>query len=282
MDPLNWPRPELPIRCEYFDGGVTDMPPGFTTNWRSLPWLVTSQVLGGSQILELDDGQVWEILPGEAVCVSSGLRHLFENRQVGTNVSKWSHIILCIGEGVNAASVLDLTLRLTGPEADRLGCINAELANATDESSGLTAMLAAMAKRRSVEMELVSLIFQAAPSSKLRSFWRELERLTPVLSFIEANLDKPIRREELAKLAHLSPSRFANVFKAALGMAPGEYVLQLQLRQAQTQLITTDMPVAYIADRCGHPDPFHFSRVFKKYVGVSPAYYRERMKIGGP
>lgn len=269
------PGLEINLRCDYHDGDVTDMPPGYTSTWRSLPWIVVSQVLNEEQHLEFGDGRLWLIQPREAVCVSSGVRHNFENRSPGTNVSRWCHVNLFVGEGVNAAGLFDLTARFEGERARRLGDICELLAARREDSS-----LAGLARRRALEFELMSILLESAPEVRPAGFWREMERLAPVLSYIEANLEKPLSRPELARRAHLSPSRFAGVFKEALGLAPREYVLQLQLRRAQRLLLTTDLPVTAVAERCGHGDPFHFSRVFKKHVGASPARYREKVKRG--
>ena len=56
--------------------------------------------------------------------------------------------------------------------------------------------------------------------------------------------------------------------------------------QAQTLLVSSEMPLAQVADRCGFCDVYHFSREFKRTVGSPPATWRRnergRSDLHGP
>ncbi len=78
-----------------------------------------------------------------------------------------------------------------------------------------------------------------------------------------------ISLSRLAALAHLSPSRFAHLFTASVGIPVRRYLLWLRLQRAVTGLFAgqgvTD--AAYIA---GFADAAHFSRTFRRMFGCPP------------
>ncbi len=103
---------------------------------------------------------------------------------------------------------------------------------------------------------------------------QDAQRLAPVLKFITENAGADLRLPILAARAHLSPSRFHAVFRAATGVSPSAYLQGLRLKNAQALLLHGHGSVKEIAARVGFPDVFHFSRLFKKRCGMSPSDYR--------
>lgn len=95
--------------------------------------------------------------------------------------------------------------------------------------------------------------------------------------WLEEGLDEPGRSLDLfAHRAGISPERLRKRFRAALGVPPGEWLLQLRLRNAQNLLLSTSLAVGAVAQQVGMPDPFHFSRMFRRHLGCSPRTYRQR------
>lgn len=101
-------------------------------------------------------------------------------------------------------------------------------------------------------------------------------RLVAVLEHLDRHLAEPLSIEELARVAHLSPSRFAHWFSEQLGQPPGRYLDGLRMAEAKVLLEFTRRPVAEIARQVGYLDPLHFSRRFRVLVGVSPSSFRQR------
>jgi len=62
-----------------------------------------------------------------------------------------------------------------------------------------------------------------------------------------------------------------------MGMSIFDFLNQKRIENAESLLITTDMPLSEIAYRCGFEDYNYFSRIFKRYAGISAMRYR-RMK----
>lgn len=87
-----------------------------------------------------------------------------------------------------------------------------------------------------------------------------------------------IRVDDLARLAGLSSSHFAALFRRATGAGVTEYVKRLRMARARELLVTTTAPVAVIADTVGYHDPFYFSRQFRTVHGCSPSTYRQTFR----
>jgi len=77
----------------------------------------------------------------------------------------------------------------------------------------------------------------------------------------------------VARELGLPYGRFRKVFRAAVGLGPGEYRLRRRLDRARAELLT-GRPVAAIAAGLGYANPFTFTTLFRKHVGVSPSAWR--------
>lgn len=74
---------------------------------------------------------------------------------------------------------------------------------------------------------------------------------------------------ELASIAAMSRSKFAEMFKNLVGQTPNDYLTDLRLAKAQ-KLLQLNKPVNYIAGEVGYEHGSALVRVFKKKLGVSP------------
>lgn len=100
------------------------------------------------------------------------------------------------------------------------------------------------------------------------------KRIIKVCSYIEQNLDKPIKLNMLAKHVYLSPSRLNILFKESLGMPPFAYALQMRINKAKELLIDTSLSLRQISILIGFQDQSQFSRAFHKAEGINPLTYR--------
>jgi AraC family transcriptional regulator len=99
-------------------------------------------------------------------------------------------------------------------------------------------------------------------------------RLVRVLTYIDANLGKPISLANLADTAGLSRMYFARLFRAATGIRPHEYVLRKRIERAQQMLTETSDAVVDIALSVGFQTQAHFTSVFKRMAGNTPCQWR--------
>jgi transcriptional regulator GlxA family with amidase domain len=96
-----------------------------------------------------------------------------------------------------------------------------------------------------------------------------------VASYLSVHLAEPISVEDMARRSHLSPSRFAAVFRETYGSPPHRYLLHLRLEHAKELLRGTRLPLTRIAAYSGFSDAHHLSKIFKRIVGVTPGAYRD-------
>jgi AraC family transcriptional regulator len=98
---------------------------------------------------------------------------------------------------------------------------------------------------------------------------------------IESNLDSPIRSEELAAIARLTPCHFIRAFRASFGDSPIAYVIRRRVERAQGLMLSTNEPLSQIAINCGFADQAYLCRLFRRIVGESPAAWR-RARLSAP
>jgi AraC-like DNA-binding protein len=80
---------------------------------------------------------------------------------------------------------------------------------------------------------------------------------------------------KLAREQKISYALFRKSFKEMIGIAPGQYHLNLKIEKAAHMLKETDFTIAKIAENTGFESEFYFSRFFKKKMGASPSAYRK-------
>ncbi len=101
------------------------------------------------------------------------------------------------------------------------------------------------------------------------------ERLNRVLAYIQDNIDKPIKLEALAALAHFSQFHFHRIFSAHVGEPLYDHVRRLRLEKAAQKLHYSRGPITDIALSAGYETPAAFTRAFKKHFGRNPTEYKK-------
>lgn len=82
--------------------------------------------------------------------------------------------------------------------------------------------------------------------------------------------------QELAELACLSRSAFAERFAQMLGMPPLSYLTQHRMRLAARQLLASRTSIGSIAESVGYQSNNAFSQAFRREYGCTPSEFRER------
>jgi transcriptional regulator GlxA family with amidase domain len=98
---------------------------------------------------------------------------------------------------------------------------------------------------------------------------------------IGENLDQALPVRGLARLAHLSESRFKARFKAEVGVPPAEYVMRQRIDRAKQLLRQSDLSVTEIALRLGFSGTQYFATTFKRYAAETPSGYRRHCRTMG-
>ncbi len=106
-----------------------------------------------------------------------------------------------------------------------------------------------------------------------------------VQAFIDRHFSEPLTLQDMGRALHVSPYYLSHVFKETSGYSPTQYLLRRRIGEAQNLLISTDLPMARIAERVGFETQNYFNLQFSKHVGMPPGKYRESFvgkKRGGP
>ncbi|XID74102.1 cupin domain-containing protein [Alkanindiges sp. WGS2144] len=101
-------------------------------------------------------------------------------------------------------------------------------------------------------------------------------QLAPVLSAIHACPEQAWTVAELASLACMSRSTFAERFSHTIGESPLAYLAAHRLRLAAWHLRENNRSIGRIAEKVGYASETAFSQAFKRIYGVSPGQYRKQ------
>jgi AraC family transcriptional regulator len=96
------------------------------------------------------------------------------------------------------------------------------------------------------------------------------QRLARTIEFMSSNFAQPISLEQLAAEACISKFHFNRLFTRKVGLSPHRFLASLRLDAARQMLVTTDLPVAEVAAKCGYPASSHFSAAFVRRFGTTP------------
>lgn len=101
------------------------------------------------------------------------------------------------------------------------------------------------------------------------------EKIDRTITFMKANYESTISREQLASIAGLNPEHYSRMFRKYTGKRPMDYLAGLRMNLAKELLQHSTLTIVEIGQRVGYNDPYHFSRRFKQIVGVAPVHYAQ-------
>lgn len=211
--------------------------------------------------------------PGEVALIGSdvpftNIHHLDKTEVMS---SRWIHCRFTIFNDIDFSSLLDMPLKISGPQAEKTGALIGELLSIPDDSNSLLDSI----RTNELAFKILYILCEVSkPKFADLEDIRYSERLVPVFDYINDNLGVSISVKDLAKVANMSLSRFFPYFKSQMKQSPMDYVKKTRITQACRLLVTTEMPIARIAERVGFSNQFHFSRVFKEICGETPSIYR--------
>jgi AraC-like DNA-binding protein len=90
----------------------------------------------------------------------------------------------------------------------------------------------------------------------------------------DARYFEPIRVEDMARAARLSPAHFSREFRRTFGESPHRYLLTRRLERAAALLRTTDRTVAEICCMVGLTSVGSFTTSFRRMFDQTPTDYR--------
>jgi AraC-like DNA-binding protein len=95
------------------------------------------------------------------------------------------------------------------------------------------------------------------------------------LRHIHGNVKAGPNLTELARVAGMSRTAFAERFKTLVGTPPHAYAIQWRMSLAKDALRTTDRAIGELAFELGYESESAFSMAFRRVIGCSPKAYRK-------
>ncbi len=146
-----------------------------------------------------------------------------------------------------------------------------------------------------VMMGLVERVFgRVIARQAQRNFFHEIRNITPPAErrddrhrdetivqlqiWLQDNLHREVRFDELAAQFGLSLRTFNRRFKAALGQTPGHYLVEQRLQFACELLRDSDLSIGEVAARSGFENANWFAQRFKQWSGSTARDYRRTVR----
>ena len=102
-----------------------------------------------------------------------------------------------------------------------------------------------------------------------------MARLNTVLNFLMLEFRNPLRLEEVATQANMSPTAFCRYFKSRTHKTVVGFINELRVGYAHKLLLETPAKVGHICYTCGFNNLSNFHEQFQTIMGRSPAQYRK-------
>ena len=174
-------------------------------------------------------------------------------------------------------------------EEDRIFIIDGPVWTSAGMTAGIDLALAMIEQdlgadvARAVARKLVVYHRRAGGQSQFSALL-ELEpksdRIQTVLAYAKRNLDKPLRVEQLAEAAHLSPRQFSRAFRAETGQSPAKAIENLRVEAARLMMEQSRHPIDIIARQTGFADRDRMRRAFLRAFGQPPQVIRRNVRAG--
>ncbi len=100
-------------------------------------------------------------------------------------------------------------------------------------------------------------------------------RLQHVIEYMHEYCTQELSIAELAAVANVSSSHFAQLFRKTMGMAPHQYLIACRVEHAKRLLLTEDISLHEVASHSGFADQSHLIRHFRHTIGVTPSVFRK-------
>jgi len=96
------------------------------------------------------------------------------------------------------------------------------------------------------------------------------QRIARAIELVKRRFDEPLRIEEVAAAAAMSPSTLHQHFKQVTSMSPLQYQKQLRLHRARQLMLADGLDAAAAAHRVGYESASQFSREYRRLFGAPP------------
>ncbi|MZP30070.1 response regulator [Heliobacterium undosum] len=224
------------------------------------------QVNPSGVLVSMERSLLEKIRCGERQEAQTGLKALLDEA-----LERWDSLEMVKTYLVELLILLSRSAMEGGAQLDRLSLSDRE------RIEGLLACRSKEDCRAWTETTLESL-FDSMVDNRSSANRRLINR---ACEFINANCQRNLSLEEVARSAHLSPYYFSRIFKTEKGCNFVDFLTNARMEKAKKLLTDTDYNLIQIASQVGYQDSSYFCRVFRKETGMTPNRYRKEMRRGG-
>jgi AraC-like DNA-binding protein len=96
------------------------------------------------------------------------------------------------------------------------------------------------------------------------------QKISKVVEHLQKDYALPLRINDLAEMANMSPSAFHLHFREVTNMSPLQYQKQIRLQEARRMLSVETVDAASVAFKVGYESPSQFSREYRRLFGQPP------------
>lgn len=123
-------------------------------------------------------------------------------------------------------------------------------------------------------LEIWQLLYNHSSVSQKPDKEYKINRIQPVLDYINTNYSDDISLSDLANIIHLSEGQFCRSFKEIMGFSPITYLTRHRILKSCELLIESEKKIAEIAILVGYSNISYFNRAFLSVIGCTPSNYR--------
>ncbi len=124
-----------------------------------------------------------------------------------------------------------------------------------------------------IQREIIYRILRGPEGARLRAvatLGDQSHRTAKAIAWVRANYAKPLRVEDLAKIAGMGVSTLHHHFQALTAMSPLQYQKQLRLHAARERMLIDGLDATSAAFEVGYESASQFNREYSRFFGQPP------------
>ena len=124
-----------------------------------------------------------------------------------------------------------------------------------------------------IQREIIYRILRGPEGARLRAIATlgdQSHRTAKAIAWVRTNYAKPLRVEDLAKIAGMGVSTLHHYFRALTAMSPLQYQKQLRLQAARERMLMNGVDAASAAFEVGYESASQFNREYSRLFGQPP------------